>query len=128
MIRAASKNHGYVATVVDPEDYADLISALDANGGATTYALRRRLAAVAYARTAAYDSAISTWLASEIGDSYPSRISFSGAAPKIMRYGENPHQSAAYYSSGSTRPGVGNAEQIQGKELSFNNLNDTDAA
>ncbi|WP_193173167.1 bifunctional phosphoribosylaminoimidazolecarboxamide formyltransferase/IMP cyclohydrolase [Nisaea nitritireducens] len=128
MIRAASKNHGYVATVVDPEDYADLIAELDANSGATTYALRRKLASVAYARTAAYDSAISTWLAGEIGDTYPRRITFSGSAPKIMRYGENPHQSAAYYSSGDKRPGVGNAEQIQGKELSFNNLNDTDAA
>ena len=122
MIRAASKNHGHVATVVDPEDYADLIAELDANKGATTYALRRKLASVAY------DSAISTWLAGEIGDTYPRRITFSGAAPKIMRYGENPHQSAAYYSSGDPRPGVGNAEQIQGKELSFNNLNDTDAA
>ena len=128
MIRTASKNHGHVATVVDPEDYADLIAELDANKGATTYALRRKLASVAYARTAAYDSAISTWLAGEIGDTYPRRITFSGAAPKIMRYGENPHQSAAYYSSGDPRPGVGNAEQIQGKELSFNNLNDTDAA
>ncbi|MBO6559314.1 MAG: bifunctional phosphoribosylaminoimidazolecarboxamide formyltransferase/IMP cyclohydrolase [Nisaea sp.] len=128
MIRAASKNHGHVATVVDPEDYAELIGELDANKGATSYALRRKLASIAYARTAAYDSAISTWLAAEIGDKYPRRITFSGAAPQIMRYGENPHQSAAYYSSGDPRPGVGNAEQIQGKELSFNNLNDTDAA
>ena len=128
LIRAAAKNHAHVAVVTDPADYDELIGELEANDGAVTGALRRRLAAKAYARTAAYDTAISRWFAEETGDAFPERISFSGARKQILRYGENPHQAAAFYLDGSNRPGVGTAEQLQGKELSFNNLNDTDAA
>ena len=128
MIRAAAKNHASVAVVVDAEDYQAVLEALAANDGATPLALRRRLAATAYARTAAYDSEISTWLAAEAGDTTPRRVSFAGANPQIMRYGENPHQSAAFYRTSSSRAGVGSATQLQGKALSYNNLNDTDAA
>ena len=128
MIRAAAKNHASVAVVVDAEDYQAVLEALAANDGATPLALRRRLAATAYARTAAYDSEISTWLAAEAGDTTPRRVSFAGANPQIMRYGENPHQSAAFYRTSSSRAGVGTATQLQGKALSYNNLNDTDAA
>ncbi|MDE0811295.1 MAG: bifunctional phosphoribosylaminoimidazolecarboxamide formyltransferase/IMP cyclohydrolase [Alphaproteobacteria bacterium] len=128
MIRAASKNHASVTVIVDAEDYEVVLDELAVNGGATTLALRRRLAGTAYARTAAYDSEISTWLAAEAGDTTPRRVSFTGAKPQIMRYGENPHQTAAFYRTSSDRPGVGTAVQLQGKELSYNNLNDTDAA
>jgi phosphoribosylaminoimidazolecarboxamide formyltransferase / IMP cyclohydrolase len=128
MIRAASKNHASVTVVVDAEDYQTVLDELAANKGATTLALRRRLAGTAYARTAAYDSEISTWLAAEAGDTTPRRVSVTGANPQIMRYGENPHQTAAFYRTSSDRPGVGTATQLQGKELSYNNLNDTDAA
>lgn len=128
MIRAAAKNHASVTVVVDAEDYDAVLGELAANGGATSLALRRRLAGTAYARTAAYDSEISTWLAAQAGDETPRRVSFAGAHPQIMRYGENPHQSAAFYRTSDNRPGVGTARQLQGKELSYNNLNDTDAA
>ena len=128
MIRAASKNHASVAVLVDPEDYAEFLAELEARDGCTSLALRRRLAATAYARTAAYDSEIATWLAVEAGDATPRRVSFAGERPQIMRYGENPHQTAAFYRTSSARPGVGTASQLQGKELSYNNLNDTDAA
>jgi phosphoribosylaminoimidazolecarboxamide formyltransferase/IMP cyclohydrolase len=128
MIRAAAKNHASVTVVVDVEDYQAVLDALAANDGATPLTLRRHLAATAYARTAAYDSEISTWLAAEAGDITPRRVSFAGANPQIMRYGENPHQCAAFYQTSSTRPGVGTATQLQGKALSYNNLNDTDAA
>jgi phosphoribosylaminoimidazolecarboxamide formyltransferase / IMP cyclohydrolase len=128
MIRAAAKNHASVTVVVDAEDYQPVLDELSANNGATSLALRRRLAGTAYARTAAYDSEISTWLAAQAGDLTPRRVSVAGASPQIMRYGENPHQTAAFYRTSSDRPGVGTATQLQGKELSYNNLNDTDAA
>jgi phosphoribosylaminoimidazolecarboxamide formyltransferase/IMP cyclohydrolase len=128
MIRAAAKNHGYVATVVDPSDYTAIISALDGNEGATTLDLRRRLAAKAFARTAAYDAAIAAWFADETGEANPPWRSFAGRLASALRYGENPHQSAALYLTGDKRPGVATALQLQGKELSWNNINDTDAA
>ncbi len=128
MIRAAAKNHGYVAVVVDPADYAALTAALDANDGATTLELRRRLAAKAFARTAAYDSAISGWFAATLDDTLPEWRSFAGRLAEALRYGENPHQSAGLYRTGDSRPGVATARQLQGKQLSFNNINDTDAA
>ncbi len=128
MIRAASKNHDFVTVVVDVEDYAAVLEELRANDGATTLGLRRRLAATAYARTAAYDAAIAGWLAKELDDPFPRRFTLSGSAPQILRYGENPHQQAAFYRTAEARPGVATAEQLQGKELSYNNLNDTDAA
>ncbi|CUH85176.1 bifunctional phosphoribosylaminoimidazolecarboxamide formyltransferase/IMP cyclohydrolase [Thalassovita mediterranea] len=128
MIRAAAKNHAFVTTVVDVEDYSDLIAELDANDGATTYAFRQRFAQIAYARTGAYDAAVSTWMASAIGEETPRRRVFAGTYVQGLRYGENSHQGAAFYSDGSGRPGVTAAQQHQGKELSYNNINDTDAA
>ena len=132
MIRAAAKNHEYVTVVVDPEDYAVVLAELDQHQGATSLSLRRRLAQQAYARTAAYDAAVSNWFASELaigGDTAPPRYrSFAGHLKQALRYGENPHQEAAFYVTGEQRFGVATAEQVQGKELSYNNINDTDAA
>ncbi|MGB0410315.1 MAG: bifunctional phosphoribosylaminoimidazolecarboxamide formyltransferase/IMP cyclohydrolase [Pikeienuella sp.] len=126
MIRAAAKNHAHVAVVVDSEDYGVVLQGID--GGGISYPLRQRLAATAYARTAAYDAAVSTWMAAAIGDETPRRRAVAGTIAQTLRYGENPHQQAAFYTDGSTRPGVASAVQHQGKELSYNNINDTDAA
>ncbi|MFM7344904.1 MAG: bifunctional phosphoribosylaminoimidazolecarboxamide formyltransferase/IMP cyclohydrolase [Tagaea sp.] len=128
MIRSAAKNHESVVVVVDASQHAELVASLDANAGATDLDLRKRFAAAAYARTAAYDSAISTWFAGQTGDAFPARASLAGARRQELRYGENAHQAAAFYADGSDRPGIATARQIQGKELSYNNLNDTDAA
>ena len=128
MIRAASKNHDAVTVVVDVEDYAVVMEEMSAHGGATTLALRKRLAATAYARTGAYDAAISQWFARELGDTFPRRVVVAGELKQSLRYGENPHQQAAFYVTGHKRPGIATARQLQGKELSYNNLNDTDAA
>ena len=128
MIRSAAKNHDHVTVVVEPADYADVLAAMAANAGATTVELRRKLAAKAYARTASYDAAISGWFARQLETTFPERISFAGERASVLRYGENPHQSAALYLTGEQRPGVATAKQLQGKELSYNNLNDTDAA
>jgi len=127
MIRAAAKNHGSVTVVVDPEDYAPLLDALREDGG-TSLALRKSLAQIAYARTAAYDTAVSSWMAGDQGIAAPRRRSFAGTLAQTLRYGENPHQAAAFYTDGSARPGVATARQHQGKELSYNNINDTSAA
>jgi phosphoribosylaminoimidazolecarboxamide formyltransferase/IMP cyclohydrolase len=127
MIRSAAKNHGFVNVIVDVEDYAPFLAELEAQDGHTTYALRQRLAQTAYARTAAYDTAVSTWMAGQTGTP-PRRQSFGGQLAQTLRYGENPHQGAAFYTDGSQRPGVATARQHQGKELSYNNINDTDAA
>lgn len=128
MIRAASKNHAFVTVVVDVEDYAPLLAELEANNGATSYPFRQRLAMTAYSRTAAYDTAVSGWMAGNLETAFPRRRSFSGTLAQTLRYGENPHQSAAFYTDASARPGVATAVQHQGKELSYNNINDTDAA
>ena len=128
MIRAAAKNHAGVAVVVDPDDYAALLEEMAANGGATTLDFRKYLAAKAFARTAAYDAAISSWFAAEINEVAPKWRTFGGVLAQQLRYGENPHQSAAFYRTGEQRAGVASAVQHQGKELSYNNLNDTDAA
>ncbi len=128
LIRAASKNHVAVTVIVDTADYERVIDEMKQNGGATTPDLRRELAAKAYARTGAYDAAISTWFSQQCGESFPSRAVFAGVRRQVLRYGENPHQQAAFYTNSESRPGMATAEQIQGKELSFNNLNDTDAA
>jgi phosphoribosylaminoimidazolecarboxamide formyltransferase/IMP cyclohydrolase len=128
MIRAAAKNHAYVTVMVDVSDYAALLSELDANGNQTRLSFRQGLAQAAYARTAAYDAAVSTWMAGTIGLAAPRRRAFAGTLAQTLRYGENPHQSAAFYTDGSARPGVATATQLQGKELSYNNINDTDAA
>ena len=128
MIRSAAKNHADVTVVVDPDDYAAVIAEMDARGGATSLTLRRKLAQKAYARTAAYDAAISTWLANVTGDNAPKYRAFGGVLVESLRYGENPHQSAAFYRTPEKRPGVATARQAQGKQLSYNNINDTDAA
>jgi phosphoribosylaminoimidazolecarboxamide formyltransferase/IMP cyclohydrolase len=128
MIRAAAKNHGFVTTIVDVEDYGPLLDELKSNDGATTYAFRQRHAQIAYARTGAYDAAVSSWMADAIGENAPRRRVVAGELAQTLRYGENPHQDAAFYKDGSTRPGVSTATQHQGKELSYNNINDTDAA
>ena len=129
MIRSAAKNHGFVTVVTDPGDYPALLAELKANDGATSLDLRRRMAARAYQRTASYDSAIAAWFAEAAGDSFPDKITLAGKKMLDLRYGENPHQQAAFYSTGGEhRLGVASATQLQGKELSFNNLNDTDAA
>jgi phosphoribosylaminoimidazolecarboxamide formyltransferase/IMP cyclohydrolase len=128
MIRAAAKNHDDVAVVVEASDYQAVLDELAANSGATTLTLRRRLAAKAYARTAAYDAAISNWFALQLKDDAPDFRAFGGKLIQSLRYGENPHQTAAFYRTPDKRPGVATARQLQGKELSYNNINDTDAA
>ncbi len=128
MIRAASKNHGFVVTVVDVEDYATLLEEMQANAAGTTMAFRQKMAQIAYARTAAYDAAVSTWMAGAIDEEQPRRKAIAGTHVQSLRYGENPHQSASFYSDGSVRAGVSTAVQLQGKSLSYNNINDTDAA
>jgi phosphoribosylaminoimidazolecarboxamide formyltransferase/IMP cyclohydrolase len=128
MIRAAAKNHDDVAVVVEPQDYQMVLDELAAHNGATTLSLRRRLAAKAYARTAAYDAAISNWFARELKLDAPDFRSIGGRLIQPLRYGENPHQTAAFYRTPDPRPGVATARQLQGRELSYNNINDTDAA
>jgi len=128
MIRAAAKNFNDVAVVVAVEDYALILAELQENHGATRLTLRRALAQKAYARTAAYDAAISNWLADAIGEQAPVFRAFGGRYAGDLRYGENPHQPAALYISPPERAGVATARQLQGKQLSYNNLNDTDAA
>ncbi|MBZ9937449.1 bifunctional phosphoribosylaminoimidazolecarboxamide formyltransferase/IMP cyclohydrolase [Mesorhizobium sp. BR1-1-16] len=128
MTRAAAKNHGFVAILVDPADYGAMLETLAENGGATPLAYRKRLAAKAFARTAAYDAAVSTWFAAALDEPAPAWRSLGGKLAETLRYGENPHQRAAFYVTGEQRPGVATARQLQGKQLSYNNINDTDAA
>jgi phosphoribosylaminoimidazolecarboxamide formyltransferase / IMP cyclohydrolase len=128
MIRAAAKNHADVAVVVEPEDYTALLAELSEHQGSTTLALRKKLAAKAYARTAAYDAAIANWFAATLADPAPGYRAFGGRLAEALRYGENPHQSAAFYRAPESRFGVATARQAQGKQLSYNNINDTDAA
>ncbi|HEX9905008.1 MAG TPA: bifunctional phosphoribosylaminoimidazolecarboxamide formyltransferase/IMP cyclohydrolase [Propylenella sp.] len=128
LIRAAAKNHDSVTVVVDPADYASVLAEMDENGGATTHALRKSLAGRAFARTAAYDAAIGAWFAGKLGERTPKTRAIAGTLAEALRYGENPHQWAAFYRTGERHFGVATAVQVQGKELSYNNLNDTDAA
>ena len=127
MIRSAAKNHAHVVVLTEPGQFAEVQLEIAAKGG-TGLGTRRRLAAAAYARTAAYDAAIGTWFAGQQGEAFPPRLAFAGQLRQTLRYGENPHQAAAFYLDGSARPGIATAQQVQGKELSYNNLNDTDAA
>jgi phosphoribosylaminoimidazolecarboxamide formyltransferase/IMP cyclohydrolase len=126
LIRAAAKNHDFVTVLTEAAHYQPVLDELAAHCG-TTLSLRRRLAGEAYARTAAYDAAIAAWFAGQSGEKFPARLTLSGSLRQTLRYGENPHQAAAFYAAGA-RPGVATARQVQGKELSYNNLNDTDAA
>ena len=128
MIRAGAKNHAHVAVCVDADDVDAVIAELRANEGQTSGTLRQRLAHKAFARTAHYDAAISNYFASVRGDMAPDYRAQGGALKQTLRYGENPHQTAAFYADGSDRPGVATAQQLQGKALSYNNINDTDAA
>ena len=128
MIRAAAKNHGDVTVVVEPADYEKVLGEMSQHDGMVSLELRRKLSAKAYARTAAYDAAISNWFAETLHDNAPDYRAFGGKLVEALRYGENPHQSAAFYRSPGTRFGVVTAEQLQGKQLSYNNINDTDAA
>jgi phosphoribosylaminoimidazolecarboxamide formyltransferase / IMP cyclohydrolase len=128
MIRAAAKNHDDVAVLVDGGDYGALLDELKTHNGMTTLELRRSLAAKAFARTAAYDAAIANWFAGKLDDTAPDYRAFAGKLIEKLRYGENPHQSAAFYRTPDVRFGVATARQAQGKQLSYNNINDTDAA
>ncbi len=128
LIRSAAKNHDFVTVVTDPADYATVIDEMRLYSGATSKTLRQHLAAEAFARTAAYDAAIARWFQSRHGNGLPQRLVLAGTLKQRLRYGENPHQSAGFYVGGEARPGVASATQLQGKELSYNNINDTDAA
>ncbi|WP_064696410.1 bifunctional phosphoribosylaminoimidazolecarboxamide formyltransferase/IMP cyclohydrolase [Rhizobium aegyptiacum] len=128
MIRASAKNHAYVTILTDPNDYAEFKEQLSADDGKTAYAFRQRMAAKAYARTAAYDAAISNWFAEALSIDTPRHRVIGGVLKEEMRYGENPHQKAAFYVTGERRAGVSTAVLLQGKQLSYNNINDTDAA
>ena len=128
LIRAAAKNHADVTVITDPADYQAVKQELDEYGGATGYSLRKSLAATAYARTASYDATIAGWFDANRADDFPRRINFSGTWQENLRYGENPHQTAAVYRDGTQRPGALTAQQLQGGALSYNNLADADAA
>ena len=128
MIRAAAKNFKYVTTVVDSQDYGDLIDELNVNNGCTSYTFRQKLSQNAFSLTANYDAMVSTWMLEQARHIQPRRLSFSAALSQNLRYGENPHQSASFYVDESINTGIGAAYQIQGKELSYNNINDADAA
>ncbi len=128
MIRAAAKNHAAVTVIVETDDYDAVIADMEQYAGAISADLRYTLAAKAYARTSHYDAAISNWFARQLDDKAPAYRAFAGKIDQALRYGENPHQTAAFYRTGDGRPGVASATQLQGKELSYNNLNDTDAA
>jgi phosphoribosylaminoimidazolecarboxamide formyltransferase / IMP cyclohydrolase len=135
MIRAAAKNHAGVTVVVDPADYARVLADMAANNGATTLALRRELAHRAYAKTAAYDGAISNWFGAVVdneagkAEGFPRTFTVQFSKAQTLRYGENPHQDAAFYVARNAEPGaISSARQLQGKELSYNNIADTDAA
>ncbi len=130
MVRSAAKNHEFVAIVTDPADYPALIAEMDAQSGGTTLDLRRRLAARAFAATAAYDGMIASWFGfADQGEQFPETLPITLKRGAALRYGENPHQAAAFYAAtGPAARGIGQARQVQGKELSYNNYNDADAA
>lgn len=128
MLRAAAKNGHSVAVCTDGGDVAAVLAEMDDNEATISSEHGRKLAAKTYARTAAYDAAISGWYAEQLGEMAPDWVGVGGGLAQGLRYGENPHQSAAFYRTGEKRPGVANARQVQGKELSYNNINDTDAA
>jgi len=128
LIRAAAKNHEFVAVVTDPEQYDEVLAELAEQEGAVGEATRRALAAKAFALTASYDAAIAGWMAKEEGVLFPARIAFAGRLAEIARYGENPHQAGAFYRGDERRPGIATAKLLQGKEMSYNNYADTDAA
>jgi AICAR transformylase/IMP cyclohydrolase PurH len=113
--------------VTDPGDYDRVLAAIAANGGEVGAPMRRELARKAFATTAAYDAAIAEWMAHEDGIAFPETTVVAGRLAQQLRYGENPHQAAAFYRTGDARPGVAAARQLQGRELSYNNYGDADA-
>lgn len=128
MIRASAKNHAYVTILTDPVDYDHAVEHMANNDSSIPFSYRKQMAAKAFALTASYDSAISNWFAEQLGEDLPQKLSVSATLSQTLRYGENPHQKAGFYKSGEEKFGVATAKQIQGKELSYNNINDTDAA
>jgi len=128
MVRSSAKNHAYVTIVVDPADYAGVMAEMKSSGGATTPETRRVLAAKAYSRTAAYDSAISRWFNGQNDTLFPASLTIAGALKQPLHYGENPHQKAAYYVTDTVTPSLATARQVQGAPLSYNNYNDASAA
>jgi phosphoribosylaminoimidazolecarboxamide formyltransferase/IMP cyclohydrolase len=128
MIRAAAKNHASVTVVVDPQDYGSVLEAMRTHERRTPPQLRQRLAAKAFGRTAAYDAAIASWFRAQTGEILPEQLTITARRAQLSRYGENPHQRAAFYVTGGTAPGIATATQVQGKALSFNNIADADAA
>jgi phosphoribosylaminoimidazolecarboxamide formyltransferase/IMP cyclohydrolase len=130
MVRSAAKNHRYVTIVTDPADYDELLAELSTHDGATTLDFRKRMAAKAFAATAAYDSMISQWFAfADQRQLFPDMLAVNGRKVAELRYGENPHQRAALYTPvGPHGKGIAQAEQLQGKALSYNNYADADAA
>ncbi len=129
MVRSAAKNHGFVTIMTDPSDYQTLLNEMGENDGATSLDFRKKMAAKAFAATAAYDSMIANWFAfADQGEMFPQSLTFGGTRSDILRYGENPHQAAALYLPYGTSQGIAAAEQVQGKALSYNNYNDADAA
>ena len=128
LIRAAAKNHQFVAVVTDPAEYDAVLAEMAERDGEIGDEMRRGLAAKAFALTAAYDAAIATWMAREEGIAFPERVTLTGRLVEVTRYGENPHQAGAFYRSDERRPGVASARLLQGKDMSYNNYADTDAA
>ncbi|MCL2469347.1 MAG: bifunctional phosphoribosylaminoimidazolecarboxamide formyltransferase/IMP cyclohydrolase [Alphaproteobacteria bacterium] len=128
MVRAAAKNHAFVTVITDPAQYESLIEEMDRHKGATSPDFRKTCAAAAFAYTANYDSAVSAWFAQQCHQIYPETLTIAASLRQSLRYGENPHQTAAFYVTDPTQSGVASAIQVQGKELSYNNINDTDAA
>ena len=128
MVRSASKNHAFVTIVVDPADYTQVMEEMKASANATTHGTRKKLAAKAFSRTAAYDSAISQWFNAQNNTVFPTQLTLSGALKQSLHYGENPHQRAAYYVTDTVTPSLATAKQVQGADLSYNNYNDASAA
>jgi phosphoribosylaminoimidazolecarboxamide formyltransferase/IMP cyclohydrolase len=128
LIRAAAKNHDAVTVVPDPADYEPVLAEIAAQGGAVGAAMRRMLAREAYALTSAYDAGVAEWMAHEEGVAFPETTVLAGKLAQQLRYGENPHQLAAFYRTGNEPVGVATAQQLQGRELSYNNYGDADAA
>jgi phosphoribosylaminoimidazolecarboxamide formyltransferase / IMP cyclohydrolase len=128
LIRAAAKNHEFVAVVTDPMEYEAVLAEIEEREGVIGEAMRRGLAAKAFTLTAAYDAAIAGWMAREEGVAFPERLTLAGRLVEVTRYGENPHQAGAFYRSDERRPGVATARLLQGKEMSYNNYADADAA
>lgn len=126
MLRSASKNHKFLTVITSPDDYELLFENMEANQGATSYDFRKKMASKTFRLTASYDAAISNWFALAEGDSFPKKITITASRKQILRYGENSHQEAAFYSTSSQ--GIGALEQLHGKELSYNNINDIDAS